>query len=68
VVCLLGTAFGVVSVVLGLVVAVVFNLPPSFFIVTISTVIWAAAMVVTRERHRDGGGTADAAERPGPDR
>jgi zinc/manganese transport system permease protein len=68
VVCVLGTAFGLVSVVLGLVVAVVFNLPPSFFIVTISTAIWAAAMVVTRERHRDGGGTADAAERPGPDR
>ncbi|MBM3663667.1 MAG: metal ABC transporter permease [Actinobacteria bacterium] len=52
VVCTLGTAFGLVSVVLGLVVSVMFNLPPSFFVVTVSTVIWMVAMVATRERHR----------------
>lgn len=52
VVCGLGTVFGLVSVMLGLVVSVMFNLPPSFFIVTVSTVIWAVSMVATRERHR----------------
>ncbi|MBU6215850.1 MAG: metal ABC transporter permease, partial [Acidobacteria bacterium] len=52
VVCALGTVFGLVSVMLGLVVSVMFNLPPSFFIVTVSTVIWAVSMVATRERHR----------------
>ncbi len=59
VVCALGTSFGVVSVVSGLVVAVVFNLPPSFFIVTISTVIWVVSMALTRERHRVGSRVAD---------
>lgn len=52
VVCSLGTVFGLVSVVVGLVVSVMFNLPPSFFIVTVSTVIWGVSMIATRERHR----------------
>ncbi len=59
VVCGLGTLFGLVSVVLGLVVSVVFNLPPSFFIVTVSTLIWATSLVSTRERHRS---TANVSE------
>ncbi len=48
----LGTAFGLVSVWLGLVLAVMFNLPPSFVIVTISFVVWLAVLGLTRESHR----------------
>jgi zinc/manganese transport system permease protein len=55
VVTVLSTAFGIVSVLAGLVISAVFNMPPSFVIVTISFVIWIAAVVVHRERHHDDG-------------
>ena len=47
-VCGLATAIGLVSVVAGLVISVMFNLPPSFFIVSIATLIWAITTAVTR--------------------
>ena len=47
-VCGLATVIGLVSVVAGLVVSVMFNLPPSFFIVSIATLIWAVTTAVTR--------------------
>ena len=50
-VALLSTAFGAVSVLLGLVLSAMFNLPPSFVIVTLSFLIWLASIVVNRERH-----------------
>jgi zinc/manganese transport system permease protein len=50
-VALLSTAFGVISVLLGLVISAMFNLPPSFVIVALSFLIWLAAIVANRERH-----------------
>jgi zinc/manganese transport system permease protein len=47
----IGTAIGLCSVLSGLVLAAMFNLPPSFFIITVAVVIWAVTLVVTRERH-----------------
>lgn len=49
---LLGTAFGLLSVWLGLVLAVMFNLPPSFVIVTIAFLVWLVALAVARESRR----------------
>ena len=43
-----------VSVWLGLVLAVMFNLPPSFFIVTIATVIWLVTWLLSRRSGHDG--------------
>lgn len=40
------------SVWAGLVLAAMIDLPPSFFIVGISTLCWAAALLVARRRHR----------------
>ena len=54
-VALLSTAFGAVSVLLGLVIAAMFNLPPSFVIVSLSFAIWLGSIVVCRERHHDDG-------------
>jgi zinc/manganese transport system permease protein len=51
VVIALSTAIGVVCVLAGLVVSVMFNLPPSFAIVTLSFVIWLVTVVVRRDRH-----------------
>jgi len=53
-VALLSTAFGAASVVVGLVVAAMFNLPPSFVIVTLSFLIWLASIVLRRERGHTG--------------
>ncbi len=50
-VALIGTAIGLVSVVGGLALSAMFNLPPSFFIVTIAFVIWGVTLLVTRDRH-----------------
>jgi zinc/manganese transport system permease protein len=55
VVALISTAFGVVSVLFGLVISAMFNMPPSFVIVTISFVIWLASIVLYRERHHGTG-------------
>lgn len=52
VVALLSTAFGAASVVVGLLLAAMFNLPPSFAIVTLSFAIWLGSIVIYRERHR----------------
>lgn len=51
-VALLSTTFGVVSVLLGLLISAMFNMPPSFVIVTISFTIWLASIVIYRERHQ----------------
>ncbi|CAB4535150.1 unannotated protein [freshwater metagenome] len=48
----LGTAIGLASVVLGLVTATMFNLPPSFFIVSYSFATWLIVLGATREKHR----------------
>lgn len=48
----LGTGIGLAAVWLGLVVAVMFNLPPSFCIVTLAFVTWLATLVATREGRR----------------
>jgi zinc/manganese transport system permease protein len=55
VVALLSTAFGAASVVVGLLLAAMFNLPPSFAIVTLSFLIWLGSIVIYRERHRGEG-------------
>ncbi len=46
----MGTGIGLVSVWLGLVLSAMFNLPPSFFIVSISFVCWLLAIIVDRRR------------------
>jgi zinc/manganese transport system permease protein len=48
----LSTAFGVVCVLVGLLLAAMFNLPPSFVIVTLSFLIWLTTVLVWRDRHR----------------
>jgi zinc/manganese transport system permease protein len=50
VVAALGTGIGLGSVWLGLVLSAMFNLPPSFFIVSISFACWLVAVVVDRHR------------------
>lgn len=50
-VALLGTAIGLFGVVGGLVLATMFNLPPSFFVVAIVFVIWLVVLALTRPRH-----------------
>jgi zinc/manganese transport system permease protein len=50
VVALVGTAMGLGSVWAGLVLSAMFNLPPSFFIVTISFLIWIGAVLGDRRR------------------
>ena len=49
-VALLGTLIALGAVVLGLVLAAMFNLPPSFFIVSITFVAWLVTWVATRDR------------------
>lgn len=51
-VALLGTGIGLVSVWLGLVLSAMFNLPPSFFIVSISFAVWLGAVGWDRWRGR----------------
>jgi zinc/manganese transport system permease protein len=51
-VALVGTLLGLGAVVLGLVLAAMFNLPPSFFIVSISFVAWLITWMATRDRGR----------------
>jgi zinc/manganese transport system permease protein len=48
----LGTGIGLAAVWIGLVIAVMFNLPPSFCIVSLAFVTWLGALVVTRSRRR----------------
>jgi zinc/manganese transport system permease protein len=46
----LGTGIGLAAVWIGLVIAVMFNLPPSFCIVTIAFLAWIVTLAVTRSR------------------
>jgi zinc/manganese transport system permease protein len=48
----LGTGIGLAAVWLGLVVAVMFNLPPSFCIVTLAFLAWVVTLAVTRRGSR----------------
>ena len=48
----IGTAIGVGAVWIGLVVAVMFNLPPSFCIVTLSCATWLVTLFATRRGRR----------------
>jgi zinc/manganese transport system permease protein len=48
----LSTALGVAAVVVGLVLAAMFNLPPSFAVITLSTAVWAGATVAARRTRR----------------
>ena len=48
----LGTGIGLGSVWIGLIVAVVFNLPPSFCIVTLSFLAWITTRATTRAQRR----------------
>jgi zinc/manganese transport system permease protein len=48
----LSTAIGVVCVIVGLVLAAVFNVPPSFVVVTLSTAVWGGATLAARSRVR----------------
>lgn len=56
-VALLGTAIGLFGVVGGLTLSTMFNLPPSFFVVSLVFVIWLVTLAATRTRH---GGTPAA--------
>lgn len=51
-VALLGTAIALVGVVAGLVLATMFNLPPSFFVVTVVFVIWLTVLAFTPAHRR----------------
>lgn len=48
----LGTAIGLTAVWIGLILAVMFNLPPSFCIVTLVFSAWLCALVMTRTRRK----------------
>ncbi len=51
-VCLLSSAVALSATWLGLVLAAMFDLPPSFVIVTLVVVVWGVTMLTTRERRR----------------
>ena len=51
-VAVLSTGIGIVCVLVGLLLAAMFNLPPSFVIVTLSFLIWLASILVWRDHHR----------------
>ena len=48
----LGTAIGLAAVWIGLILAVMFNLPPSFCIVTLVFGAWVGVLVMARTRHQ----------------
>ena len=48
----LGTLLAACSVWVGLVLSAMFNLPPSFFIVSVAVAMWLVTLVLTRDRHR----------------
>ncbi|TAK69062.1 MAG: metal ABC transporter permease [Actinomycetota bacterium] len=53
-----GVGISLGSVLVGLALAAMFDLPPSFFVVTIATVIWLVTLVATRERRTPPPGAA----------
>ena len=48
----LATSIGTGSVWLGLVLSAMFNLPPSFAIVTLAVAVWGGVLAATGDRHR----------------
>ncbi len=48
----LGSALALIAVWTGLVLAAMFNLPPSFFIIAIATAIWLVTLAITRRTRR----------------
>ena len=46
----LGSAIALVAVWVGIVLSAMFDLPPSFFVVTLAVLTWAVVLVVTRGR------------------
>lgn len=48
----LATAIGLGAVWVGLLLAVMFNLPPSFFIVSLAVAAWLVTLVATRDQRR----------------
>jgi zinc/manganese transport system permease protein len=63
-VILLGSSLSLVSVWSGLVMAAMFNLPPSFFIISVATAMWLAVLAFTRGQRRgraSASGHADSA-------
>jgi len=54
------------AVAAGLVVSVMFNLPPSFCIVTVAFLTWLVVLLVTRERHHAHGDGPGGAGPPSP--
>jgi zinc/manganese transport system permease protein len=65
-VAVLSVVFALASVWLGLVAAAVIDLPPSFFIVSLATLIWVTCLALTREDRRGRGADRAAAESPLP--
>jgi zinc/manganese transport system permease protein len=63
----LGTCIGLAAVWIGLVLAVMFNLPPSFCIVTLSCVAWIVTLAATRDGRRRGGNHARAHDHHHPE-
>lgn len=59
-VALVGTGIGLASVWAGLVLSAMFNLPPSFFVVSISFTVWLVAVIWDRRR----GGSLSTLEPP----
>ena len=53
----LGTAIGLASVWMGLVVSAMFNLPPSFCIVSLASLVWVGTLAVTEVARRRRFGT-----------
>ncbi|WP_409328448.1 metal ABC transporter permease [Trujillonella humicola] len=52
----ISVAIALLSVWTGLVLAAMFNLPPSFFVVTVSVLTWATVLTATRRRGRTASG------------
>ncbi|MCW2696190.1 MAG: Zinc transporter permease [Modestobacter sp.] len=48
----LAVVFAVLSVWIGLLLSAMVDLPPSFFVVAVATLIWVASLAATRERTR----------------
>ncbi|MGZ8734445.1 MAG: metal ABC transporter permease [Acidimicrobiia bacterium] len=63
----IGTGIGLASVWVGLVLAVMFNLPPSFCIVTLSCATWLVTLVATRGGRRHPGHHALAPDHHHPE-
>jgi zinc/manganese transport system permease protein len=61
-----GTGLAASAVVVGLVVSAMWNLPPSFCIVTVAFVTWLVVLAATRDRHRGDRATGSGQRVPAP--